>query len=120
VECVHWYHGNYRWQDNCAYTVLLRTTINHKQGKSAEKLYNSSFTPVSFQGRNPADEPGADPKAKVAKSATFQPETSSAPENSMATQAGSLSGGPVQDTPTNNDQDGTEKKIKSKKCCVIL
>ncbi|KAL5257014.1 hypothetical protein ACHWQZ_G012067 [Mnemiopsis leidyi] len=61
-------------------------------------------------------EPIADP----VKRPSCQPSTSSAPDNSMATHAGSLSGG--QDYPVNNEQEVTAetKDKKSRKCCVIL
>lgn len=76
--------------------------------------------PLLFQERTPPEEAGPDLKAEAGKSATSQPETSSAPDNSMATHAGSLSGGQDNPDPPHPDQDGTETKKKSKKCCVIL
>ena len=61
---------------------------------------------------------GTDLSAEKAKSVASQPETSSAPDNSMATHAGSLSG--AQDNPTTSDQEAAAENKKSRKCCVIL
>jgi hypothetical protein len=46
VECVHWYHGNHRWRDNCADTVVLRTTIN--KGNRLTNCTMPCYTSVTF------------------------------------------------------------------------
>jgi len=77
--------------------------------------------PASPKETKPIDTTWTDPNGDAGKSAApSQTDASSVPENSMATHAGSLSGG--QDDPPNTDQNGTAagENKKSRKCCVIL
>ena len=75
-----------------------------------------------YQGnqKKSVEDSAPEPEEDLVKRPSCQPSTSSAPDNSMATHAGSLSGG--QDYPVTNDQEATAetKDKKSRKCCVIL
>ena len=76
-----------------------------------------------YQGnqKKSAEDSVPEPDEDLAKRPSCQPSTSSAPDNSMATHAGSLSGG--QDYSVANEQQeatAETKDKKSRKCCVIL